>query len=285
MKPIKTEDCYRSDCVATAITLRSHIYQALHADPEAILTHSSLVFEDARWLHTHLPDSLRSDDAGAFTRHFIEDVVEDWYRTYAYSAVEASCVYNPKTTKYAVAATLMGADLSHAWTEKCTEELLNGQEQWLDLGDLCVSDCEQVQQWIVEHVGEKVTVKLAPGGKFRIGGRNRPMVTEELATNPWPPTADLFSEDLDTHTNDKGGKQSKVPGRFDLLPPDALAEIAVVLEHGAVKYGEDNWRDIDQHDHINHAIRHLFRFIKTQEREDLSHAATRLLFAMETENE
>ena len=47
-----------------------------------------------------------------------------------------------------------------------------------------------------------------------------------------------------TTTNDKGGKQSALPYRCDLLPAQALLAIANVLHHGAVKYGPDNWRKI-----------------------------------------
>lgn len=83
------------------------------------------------------------------------------------------------------------------------------------------------------------------------------------------------------HTNEKGGKQSYTPACFDLLPPEAIATVAIVLGHGAAKYGANNWRNIDVADHVNHALQHLFSYLSCPNEEDLSHAATRLLFALE----
>lgn len=89
-----------------------------------------------------------------------------------------------------------------------------------------------------------------------------------------------FTEE--THTNEQGGKQSKTKCRFDLLPPAALFRVAEVLNEGAVKYGDNNWRQIEVNDHINHALNHLFAHLANDETEDhLSHAMCRLLFACE----
>lgn len=81
--------------------------------------------------------------------------------------------------------------------------------------------------------------------------------------------------------NERGGKQSTIKGRFDLLPALAIEDIAVVLQHGAIKYGDDNWRTIPSKDHVNHALRHCFSWLITQELGELTHAATRLLMAIE----
>jgi hypothetical protein len=82
--------------------------------------------------------------------------------------------------------------------------------------------------------------------------------------------------------NESGGKQSYTPARFDLLPPEAVTRVSMVLGQGAKKYGEENWRLISTGDHINHALQHLFAFLQTGELEDLTHAACRTLFAVET---
>lgn len=82
-------------------------------------------------------------------------------------------------------------------------------------------------------------------------------------------------------TNEKGGKQSRLDARLDLLPSIAILEIGKVLHHGAERYGEWNWKDIPVKDHLSHAITHLLRFGVTREVSDLSHAATRALFALE----
>lgn len=92
--------------------------------------------------------------------------------------------------------------------------------------------------------------------------------------------ADLVASET-IHTNSKGGKQSYTPACFALLPPEAIATVAVVLGQGASKYGANNWRNINVQDHINHALQHLFSYLSCNNETDLSHAATRLLFALE----
>ena len=97
----------------------------------------------------------------------------------------------------------------------------------------------------------------------------------------WKPKhPELFSEDLSITENEKGGKQSKIPGRYDLLPPIAIGEMAGVLEHGADKFGEWNWLNITALSHLNHAIRHLFAYLCTKNFEDLTHAGVRVMFAI-----
>lgn len=89
--------------------------------------------------------------------------------------------------------------------------------------------------------------------------------------------------------NDKGGKQSKLTYRMDLLPAAATLEVGKVLEEGARRYAPNNWRLIDVDSHLNHAISHIFTFLQeratggtgSSEREELSHAACRLLMALE----
>lgn len=86
--------------------------------------------------------------------------------------------------------------------------------------------------------------------------------------------------------NSKGGKQHKVEGRFDLIPSKALERVAIVLEQGAEKYGENNWQRIDSVDHINHAIAHLFKYLSGDRSEDhLTNTICRALFASHMVNE
>ncbi len=68
-----------------------------------------------------------------------------------------------------------------------------------------------------------------------------------------------------------------------LLPFESLESISAVLFTGCAKYGKDNWRLICREDHIEHALRHLIRYGTYGEGEDLVNAATRLLFALSTE--
>lgn len=95
-------------------------------------------------------------------------------------------------------------------------------------------------------------------------------------------------------TNEKGGKQSELQARFDLLPPIALTLVAKVLQHGAVRHGEWNWERIPTKDHVNHSLGHTFSYSAgdTQDQliadaspevNHLAKAACRALFALETQ--
>lgn len=85
----------------------------------------------------------------------------------------------------------------------------------------------------------------------------------------------------DTTTNKDGGKQSTILCRFDLIPAEALFDIAFILATGAEKYGEDNWKLIPLKEHVNHALQHLYAFLAGDESENhLANAACRMLFAL-----
>jgi len=92
--------------------------------------------------------------------------------------------------------------------------------------------------------------------------------------------SDIASPDAPTHTNDRGGSQSLVPARFDLIDAKALFEVARVLYEGAEKYGKDNWRLIPVEDHINHNIMHAYAYLAGDRSDDhLSHMTCRSIFA------
>lgn len=92
--------------------------------------------------------------------------------------------------------------------------------------------------------------------------------------------ADIVAPDVETHTNERGGRQSKVPVRFDLIDGPALFAMAAVLHEGAEKYGENNWRKIDVEDHLNHLIMHAYAFLSGDHTDDhLSHIMCRAMFA------
>jgi len=96
----------------------------------------------------------------------------------------------------------------------------------------------------------------------------------------------LFTLDDETITNEAGGKQSRISTRFDLIPADVLYEVSVVLAKGAVKYGDNNWKNIPVKDHMAHAMEHINReshLIQTYTEstgEDYYHAICRLMFAV-----
>ncbi len=90
----------------------------------------------------------------------------------------------------------------------------------------------------------------------------------------------VVSPDAERITNEKGGSQSHVPVRFDLIDAAALFEMAKVLHEGAVKYGEDNWRKIDVPDHLNHLIMHAYAYLSGDRTDEhLSHIMCRATFA------
>jgi len=86
---------------------------------------------------------------------------------------------------------------------------------------------------------------------------------------------------------ENGGVHAHVEGRYDLIPPEALKTIAVVMEEGVRNGREDgNWRMIPCHIHINHALSHLVAVMMGEADEDhLGHALTRLAFAVAVRKE
>jgi hypothetical protein len=83
-----------------------------------------------------------------------------------------------------------------------------------------------------------------------------------------------------TVQNERGGKQSELQYRFDLIPVRAIFKVAHILHGGAVKYGEWNWTNISPSDHINHALTHLYGWLAGDKSEDhIGNATCRLLFA------
>lgn len=78
--------------------------------------------------------------------------------------------------------------------------------------------------------------------------------------------------------------------RPSLLPAKALHDVVAVLEHGAQKYGVDNWRNVDdKRRYLDAALRHLMAVMEGGlDEEDgdsglphLAHAACSLLFLLE----
>ena len=87
-------------------------------------------------------------------------------------------------------------------------------------------------------------------------------------------------KDAPTVVNERGGKQSNVLYRFDLLDPQAMFKMTGVLKEGAEKYGEDNWRNISVREHLNHLIIHAYAYLAGDTSDDhLSHIMCRAMFA------
>ena len=94
----------------------------------------------------------------------------------------------------------------------------------------------------------------------------------------------IVAPNIETHTNSKGGSQSHIPVRFDLVDGKAMFAMASVLHEGAEKYGANNWRLIDIEDHLNHLIMHAYAYL-SGDRTDahLSHIMCRSMFAQAVE--
>ena len=133
--------------------------------------------------------------------------------------------------------------------------------------------------------GRTAVVTLTPTGQWLYGS---------VLCKRFPDTARYLDEryrlfldgDLDTDTqsdtwtNNKGGSQSKLTGRADLIPADVLLRIADVLASGAERHGAENWKLIDADDHLNHALTHIYSYqagIETGE-DHIIHSLCRLLF-------
>lgn len=96
--------------------------------------------------------------------------------------------------------------------------------------------------------------------------------------------SEIVSPDAPVHHNERGGGQSLIEVRFDLIDGPALFEMANVLHKGAVKYGENNWRKIEVPDHLNHLIMHAYAFLAgDQSDHHLSHIMCRAMFAQAVE--
>lgn len=83
-------------------------------------------------------------------------------------------------------------------------------------------------------------------------------------------------------TNSRGGTQSELKTRLELVPFNALIAEGVVLAEGAQKHDAWNWLLISEADHINHALVHLYAHLSGDRSENhLAHAACRVHFALE----
>lgn len=73
--------------------------------------------------------------------------------------------------------------------------------------------------------------------------------------------------------------------RYDLISPIGLEEVARTCAEGARKYSDYNWeRGMPVHDLLNHAIRHIYKYLSGDRSEPhLPHAAWGLLAAIHSE--
>lgn len=73
--------------------------------------------------------------------------------------------------------------------------------------------------------------------------------------------------------------------RYDLIPPEGVEAVAQTCREGAMRYSDYNWEaGMPVGDLLNHALRHIYKYLGGDRSEDhLPHAAWGLLAAIHSE--
>lgn len=97
-----------------------------------------------------------------------------------------------------------------------------------------------------------------------------------------------LSEREAIHENEQGGKQHKRPYRSQAVMPKACLAVSAVRCKAYEEYGyaDDNYKQIPLDEHLGRALTHIWAYLAGDKSNDhLSHAACRLLMALELELE
>jgi hypothetical protein len=153
------------------------------------------------------------------------------------------------------------------------------------IGQSYLSQIESEKVALPDHIRDRIEIEFHKWDRRSI--MELPMMEkrEVKVVEKTAPEEEKFvvkgvSKDEPAVFNKKGGGQSRVMYRFDLLDAKSMFEMTKVLKEGAEKYGADNWRLIDIEDHLNHMLIHAYAYLagdKTDEH--LSHIMCRAMFA------
>ena len=82
--------------------------------------------------------------------------------------------------------------------------------------------------------------------------------------------------------NERGGRQSNIGRRFDLVDPQSIMRLAETLHHGAQKYGDFNWLNLTSESCLSHAENHIAEHKLGMDlgEDHLAHAFCRIMMAM-----
>ena len=146
-----------------------------------------------------------------------------------------------------------------------------------------------------KYLGHIVTIREISGGAFRACGSGNGQwlfstsdIVRKVSSAHWTLVQPADLEDSGDRREFGTGAvrdMAQGKGRYDLLPWEAIHEVAVHCEQGALKYGERNCeRGIPIHSLIDSALRHLSLYMQGQDDEPhLRAAAWNILFALWTE--